>query len=276
MQLVPLRHGTTPVGLLAAAGSAVDPGTLDAIAGVASIAIERVQFLEERKRAEVARKSEEMKSALLASLGHDLRTPLTAIRVAASNLQASWLSGAERLEQSDVVLTEVARLTRLFQNILDMARIDAGAVESSLRWVHPEELVEAARDQVEHSLRGHPLEIATATGGVVRLDPRLTAAALGHLLENAAQYSGADAPIDIATSIGDGQLLIRVRDHTGNRGVRHAAAVSSVLSRAYGAVRVRVGHGCRLHAGCSPWRARAWADNAPGGGAVFSIAVPRN
>ena len=93
-----------------------------------------MQFLEERKGAEIARKSEEMKSALLASLGHDLRTPLTAIRVAAANLQASWLSEPERREQSEIVLSEVARLTRLFQNILDMARIDAGAVESNLQW----------------------------------------------------------------------------------------------------------------------------------------------
>src|SRR5207253_1308682 len=76
VRLVPLRHGTKPIGLLAAAGSPVDPGTLDAIAGVAAIAVERVAFLEERKSAEVSRKSEEMKSALLASLGHDLRTPL--------------------------------------------------------------------------------------------------------------------------------------------------------------------------------------------------------
>jgi two-component system sensor histidine kinase KdpD len=72
----------------------VEPGHLDAIAGVAAIAIERAQLLEQRKSAELARQSEELKSALLASLGHDLRTPLTAIRVAASNLQAQWLATA--------------------------------------------------------------------------------------------------------------------------------------------------------------------------------------
>ena len=89
VRIVPLRLGTKPIGVLAAAGRPVDPGSLDALGGVAAIAIERAQFLEERKAAELARQSEELKSALLASLGHDLRTPLTAIRVAASNLQAS-------------------------------------------------------------------------------------------------------------------------------------------------------------------------------------------
>ena len=105
-----------------------NPSTLAAVAGLAAIAIERAQFLDERKAAELARQSEELKSALLASLGHDLRTPLTAIRVAAGNLQAAWPSEQERREQSDVILSEVERLTRLFENILEMARIDAGAV----------------------------------------------------------------------------------------------------------------------------------------------------
>ena len=277
VQLVPLRLGSRPIGFLAAAGAPIEPGTLDAIAGVAAIAIERVQFLEERKSAEVARKSEEMKSALLASLGHDLRTPLTAIRVAATNLQAAWLSEGERRDQTDVVLTEVERLTRLFQNILDMARIDAGAVESTLQWVHPEEIVEAARDQVEHSLGGHSLRMASASAGLVRLDPRLTAAALSHLLENAAQYSEAGAPVEVSTSVEGGVLLIHVRDHgrgiapadmpqlfhrfyRGGQAARHTSGSGMGLSIARGLLAIE--------------SARVWAENAPDGGAIFSVAVP--
>jgi two-component system sensor histidine kinase KdpD len=84
VRLVPLRVGTTPIGLLAAAGRPVEPGTLDTLAGVVAIAIERTRLLDERKSAELTRQSEELKTALLASLGHDLRTPLTAIRVVAA------------------------------------------------------------------------------------------------------------------------------------------------------------------------------------------------
>src|SRR4029077_15329754 len=140
-----------------------------------AIAIERAQFLEERKAAELSRQSEELKSALLASLAHDPRTPLTAIRVAAENLQASWLTEQDRREQTSLVLTEVERLTRLFQNILEMARIDAGTIEKDLRWVHPSEIIEAARDQVVHSLTRHQLHIEVASTRLVRVDPRLTA-----------------------------------------------------------------------------------------------------
>ncbi len=70
-------------------GAPVEPGTLDALAAVVAIAIERASLLDERKAAEIARRGEELKTALLASLAHDLRTPLTAIRVAASNLQSA-------------------------------------------------------------------------------------------------------------------------------------------------------------------------------------------
>ena len=113
---------------MAYAPAEAEAGTLDTLAGVVAIAIERAQFLEERKAGELTRQSEELKTALLASLGHDLRTPLTAIRVAASNIKASLLSAEEQAEQTDLILAEVERLTRLFQNILEMARIDAGAI----------------------------------------------------------------------------------------------------------------------------------------------------
>ena len=156
VRLVPLRVGTKPIGILAASGRPIEAGTLDTLGGVVAIAIERAQFLEERKSAELTRQSEELKTALLASLGHDLRTPLTAIRVAASNLKTSMLSAEDRLEQSDVILAEVERLTRLFQNILEMARIDTGAITAESLWSHPTEIIAAARDQVEHTLRPHP------------------------------------------------------------------------------------------------------------------------
>ena len=214
---------------------------------------ELAQLLEERKATEAARQNAEFKSALLASLAHDLRTPLTAIRVAASNLQASWLADGDRREQSELILTEVDRLTRLFRNILEMARIDAGAVAAEARWVHPSEIVEAALDQVEHQMHGHRLDVATGSDMLVNLDPRLTAAALTQLLQNAAQYT----PSRIS-DYGDGDRLVRrlarrgSRPRTGHRAGRSASPVRPVLSgQRGGTTRVRDGHGpvdCARHA----------------------------
>ena len=274
-QRVPLRLGAKTVGLLAVAGRPIEPGTLDAIAGVAAIAIERAQLLEERKSAEVARRSEQLKSALLASLAHDLRTPLTAIRVAASNLQASWLGDGERREQSDLILAEVERLARLFQNILEMARIDAGAVAPDVRWVYPLEIFEAARDQIEHTVRDQRIDIASATDVLVRVDPRLTASALAHVLENAVQYAG--GPIAVALSVGADGLTILVQD----RGPGIAAGdLPHLFDRFYrGADAKRrtsgTGMGLAIARGLlAAEHGRLWAENRPGGGAQFSIVVP--
>jgi two-component system sensor histidine kinase KdpD len=276
VSIVPLRLGTKPVGLLAAAGRPVDPGSLDALAGVAAIAIERVQFLQERKAAELARQSEELKSALLASLGHDLRTPLTAIRIAAGNLQASWLGETERREQSQLVLTEVERLTRLFQNILDMARIDAGAVSSELQWVHPAQIVDAAREQVEHTLGAHPVTVAIDTDVLVRLDPRLTSAALAHLLENAAKYSPEGRAIDVRAAVADRALSLTVRD----RGPGIAAPdLPRLFDRFYRGAQAKgvsgTGMGLSIVRGLlAVEQGRVWAENCPEGGARFTMTVP--
>ena len=277
VRLVPLRVGTKPIGVLAGAGRPVEAGTLDTLAGVVAIAIERVQFLEERKAGELTRQSEQLKTALLASLGHDLRTPLTAIRVAASNINASELAPEDRLEQSDLILSEVERLTRLFQNLLEMARIDAGAVATDSRWTHPSEIVAAARDQVDQALRGHTAEVVIEPDVPVRLDPRLTATALAHLLENAAQYSPAGSTIHISAGVGDDGLVIQVRDQglgvapgdlprLFERFYRGAAAKTRTSGTGMGLWIVR---GLLAVEG-----GRVWAENSPDGGAQFTIVVP--
>jgi len=242
-----------------------------------ALAVERAQLVEERKSADLARQGEELKSALLNSIAHDLRTPLTAIRVAASNLQGSWLTEDQRREQSDLVLTEVARLTRLFQNILEMARIDAGGILAQQQWVHPLEIVEGAQSLVEHDLRGHPVEVHIETDSLVRLDPRLTASALAHLLENAAQHSPPDSPITVRCQVVSGELSIAVRDrgaginqsdlpklfdrfYRGSDSKRRASGTGMGLSIATGLLAAEQG--------------RVWAENCPDGGAQFTIAVP--
>jgi two-component system sensor histidine kinase KdpD len=277
VRLVPLRLGTKPIGVLATMGRSVEAGTLDTLAGVVAIAIERAHFLEERKSGELTRQSEELKTALLASLSHDLRTPLTAIRIAASNIKASELDQADRVEQSDVILSEVERLTRLFQNLIEMARIDAGAIATESRWTHPSEIVAAARDQVEQTVQNHKLEVTIEPDIPVRLDPRLTASALAHLLENAAQYSPDGAAIQVAGRVSREGLTLQVRDHGAgiaaadlphlfDRFYRGAAAKSRTSGTGMGLWIVR-----NLLAAAN---GQVWAENCPDGGAQFTMIVP--
>jgi two-component system sensor histidine kinase KdpD len=276
-RFVALRLGARPIGLLAVSGRTIERETLDAIAGLAALAIERGQFLDDRQAADLARQGEALKSALLAALGHDLRTPLTAIRVAASNLQAAWPSESDRREQSDVILTEVDRLTRLFQNILEMARIDAGALAEDTRWVAPAEIIEAARGSVEPALRGRTVDVSIDSERLVRLDPRLTAAALSHLLENAAHYAPLGLPIEVRASVADGALAIAVRDH--GPGIPDAD-LAHVFERFYRGANVKdrrsgTGMGLAIAKGVlAVGRGRLFAENCPDGGARFTIHVP--
>ena len=201
VSIVPLRHGTKAVGLLVAASPMLDIGALDAVAGVVAIAIERTQFLAERDAAKLVRQKADLAATLLASLSHDLRTPLTAIKVALENLRGD-LPPDERRDQSALAMTELDRLTRLFQDILDMARIDAAAIEIDRQWVTAADVVDAAGAHARHALEGRALRVEADADTQVQIDPRLASVALSHLLENAAKYSPVDREIVVEAHVG--------------------------------------------------------------------------
>ena len=150
-----------------------------------------------KQKAEALRQRVNSASALLASLSHDLRTPVTSVRVAVTNLQDETLSSAERYAQAQVALQELDRLARLFHNILDMARIDGAGVQADRQWVSPSDVIEAAVTNAGPALAEHELAVETDTVTEVELDPRLTSTALRHVLENAARYSPPGSTISI-------------------------------------------------------------------------------
>lgn len=278
VRLVPLRAGSRAIGLLALQGADLAPGTRDAIAGVTAIAIERTQLLEDRKEAEVVRRGAELKSALLASLGHDLKTPLTAVTVAANNLDASWLTDEQRREQVAIVKAELERLDRVLHDIVDMARIETNAVAAEFEWVEPAEIVEAAAHQAGSALAAHPLRVdIVCDKTLVRLDPRLTSAALAHLLENAGQYSPAGSLISVGGSLVADELHIAVGDH--GAGV-HPQDFDRLFERSYRgaaarATRFGTGMGLAITRGLlAAEGGRVWAENRPEGGATFTLAIP--
>ena len=275
--LVPLRHGSRAIGVLAIGASAPDVGALDAVAGMAAIAIERAQFLAEREAAELVRQKADLASTLLATLSHDLRTPLTAIRVAVENLQQQNLTPETRREQAKAALSELERLTRLFQDILDMARIDASAIRIDRQWVTPTDVVDAAAAHVRHELAGRTLRVDADGDSEVQIDPKLTSAALAHLIENAAHYSPPDRPITVSARVERDGLRVSVQDagpgldpgeldHLFERFYRGRAARQSSFGTGMG---LAITRGLLAAAG-----GQVWAENAPGGGARFTIVVP--
>jgi len=171
----------------------------------------------------------------------------------------------------------VERLTRLFENILEMARIDAGAIAIEPRWIDPAELVEAARDQVMHTLAHRTVNVTGDSGRLVKIDPRLTAAALSHVLENAAQYASDASPIEVHTAVRNAELVLTVRD--GGPGIAEAD-LPRLFDRFFRGDQSKprvsgTGMGLSIARGLlAAEGGRIWASNGAGGGAEFTIAVP--
>lgn len=276
VSIVPLRHGTKSIGLLAAASRTLDVGTLDAVAGVVAIAIERTHFLAERDAAKLIREKADLANALLASLSHDLRTPLTAITVAVENLRHD-LPAEERRGQAALAATELDRLTRLFEDILDMARIDAAALEIERQWVTPADVVDAAGAHARHALDGRALRVDADAETQVEIDPRLASVALSHLLENAAKYSPPDREIVVEANVDAGGLHVAVTDHGPGLDPGELEHLFERFYRGNAARQASSGTGMGLSITRGLVAAaggRVWAENVRGAGARFSMVVP--
>jgi two-component system sensor histidine kinase KdpD len=276
IDLTPVRIGTRASGILATGGRSLEPGTRDAVAGIVAIAIERLDFLRERDGAELARQRAELASALLASLSHDLRTPLTAIRTAISNLDSLHLPDHQRRDQAQVAAGQIDRLTRLFDSILDMARIDTGTIRPQRRWTTPAEIVEGAVQQSGPALAGRDVQVDAPDDVSVEVDPRLAASALSHLLENAARYAP-EGPIDVRAVADDSGLRLEVRDR--GPGLQPSELENLFKPFFRGEVfRQRTtgtGMGLAITRGLvAADGGRVWAENLPDGGACFHIAIP--
>ena len=239
---------------------------------------EALRLAQQKNEADLARRSAEIKSMLLASLSHDMATPLTAVMVAASNLTASDMTPEQRSEQAEIVRTEIDRLNRWSRNVVDLASIETRSLNAEPEWVQPVELVEAATRQVAERLNGHTIEVTgTPDPGLVRLDPRLTSAALAHVIENAAAYSPAGSPISVNLEVTQGTLRVSVRDHGSGLPPEDYERVFDRFYRGAGAREQHFGAGMGLaitRGLLAAEGARVSAHNHPQGGAVFTVEVP--
>jgi two-component system, OmpR family, sensor histidine kinase KdpD len=217
----------------------------------------------------------DLSATLLASLSHDLRTPLTAIKLAIENLSGD-LTPDDRRSQAEAGAAEADRLVRFVQEILEMARVDAGAVHSERQWVAPREIVDAAATHVRTLLMGHPLDVETDEDSEAEVDPRLVSAALAHLLENAAQYSPAGSPIHVrGLAKGEGLTLVVTDQGLGLDPHELPHLFERFFRGRAGKATSGSGMGLSITQGLlAAVGGRVWAENAHGAGARFSMVVP--
>jgi two-component system sensor histidine kinase KdpD len=187
------------------------------------------------------------------------------------------LPADQRRIQADAAIAELQRLNRLFQDILDMARIDAAAVHVERQWVTPADVADAAAAHVRHALESHPLDVDAEADAEVEIDPRVTSLALSHLLENAAQYSPAGQTITISAGAEADGLHVSVTDRGPGL---DPGELDHLFERFYRGRTARdlspgTGMGLAITRGLlSAVGGRVWAENAPGAGARFTIVVP--
>ena len=165
---------------------------LSAAADQIGQAIEQDRLIAEARDAEIARQGEALKSALLDSVSHDLRTPLASIRAAAGTLldPEVQLSTEDRIASATAIDREAENLARLVANLLDLSRIEGGALATDQEIYELDDLLERSLDRLRHRLAGRPVTVdVPADLPPVRVDAVLFDQVLTNLLENAVKYS---------------------------------------------------------------------------------------
>ncbi|HXK10059.1 MAG TPA: sensor histidine kinase KdpD [Vicinamibacteria bacterium] len=218
---LPLRGTRAVLGVL---GLRPDPSLLplrpdqadllEALARQIASGLERARLADEAQQARVAMESERLRSTLLSSVSHDLRTPLATITGAASSLlQGSSLGEEGRRDLEEAIYEEAGRLNRLVTNLLDMTRLESGSLQLNRDWHSLEELVGSALARLEPALKDRAVRVSIPVDlPLVPVDGVLVEQALVNLLENAAKYTEKEGAIRVAARAADGAVEVEVAD----------------------------------------------------------------
>jgi two-component system, OmpR family, sensor histidine kinase KdpD len=211
---MPLRMGLRVVGSMGLSGAQLSRETLEAMSSLIAIATERAGAVEKLGKAEAARESEQLRSALLDSVTHEFRTPLTAIKASVTSLLSNAsLNQAQRLELLTVVNEESDRLNHLVGEAAEMAQLDAHKVELKLGQHQIQEAVEAGIEKSKAALCKHPVNVLLPQNlPPVRIDVDRISEVVAQLLENAAKYSPGDSPINIRGEVRDQKVMTSIAD----------------------------------------------------------------
>jgi two-component system sensor histidine kinase KdpD len=187
---------------------------LDSLARQIAISVERALLAAQAERAEVEVERERLRSALLSSVSHDLRTPLSVIHGAASSLIGEHgLSAEARDDLGTTIYEESDRLNRLLGNLLDMTRVQSGDLKVAKERHALEEIVGSAVRRLRHVLKDHVVQPALASDlPLVPLDALLIEQVLVNLLENAARYTPKGSRIEVRVAHDDAGVTVEVAD----------------------------------------------------------------
>jgi two-component system sensor histidine kinase KdpD len=252
---------------------------LETFAGQIALALERAQLAERAQRASIDAEREGLRNALLASISHDLRTPLAVIAGASSSLaeRGTQLAEGERAALARSIYEQSRQMGELVAKVLEMTRLEAGGIALARDWHSIAEIAGAVLRRLAERLAAHPVRIELpADLPLARVDAALIEQVFANLLENAAKYTPAGTVVLIRASAAGGEFQVSVEDEGPGLPPGDPEQLFAKFERGEveGAI-AGVGLGlaiCRaivhLHGG------RIWAERRPQGGAAFRFTLP--
>jgi two-component system sensor histidine kinase KdpD len=282
---IPLKGARGRVGVLALypsaatrLGNADERQLLDTFAGLVGSALERSLLAEEARRARLQAETEQLRNSLLSSVSHDLRTPLAVVTGATSSLldEHGPRDPAVRRELLQTAHEEALRLNRLVRNLLDMTRLEAGALKVHKELQPIEEVVGAALDRMEDRLRGREVETSVPRDlPLVPFDSALIEQVLINLIENATKYTPAGSPVDVTARVRGGFVEVEVADRGPGVDPKNAERVFDKFFRAREGEGGGAGLGLTICRGIvTAHGGRIWVEGREGGGASFHFTLP--
>lgn len=287
---LPLLADVGVVGVLGvvpgAAGPTLDMSQfqlLEAFAGQLAVVLQRCDLAELAETARLQIETERLRNSLLSAVSHDLRTPLATITGAASTLAdaGEQLSGETRRELADSIVDEGDRLNRLVANLLDVTRIEAGAVELQLELQPIEEVIGVALRRVERQLRGrHVTTRIPADLPPVAIDALLVQQVLVNLLDNAVKFAppGSEIDVEVRREMAPrDSLIVGVADRGAGIPAGEEERIFEKFHQADRRVRTGSGIGLAICKGIVTLHGGSIrAHNRPDGGALFEFTLPVN
>ncbi|AWM09321.1 sensor histidine kinase [Bradyrhizobium symbiodeficiens] len=253
---LPMRTGRGPIGVIGIDNDRTGPlltpdqrRLLDALVDQGALAIERVLLVEDMDRVKRTVESERLRSALLTSISHDLKTPLASVLGAASTMRdlAGALSDTEKRDLLATVIDESERLNRFIANLLDMTKLESGAIVPNTALHDLGEIVGSALRRASKILIAHKVELQLAADlPMLQLDAVLFEQVLFNLLDNAAKYSPPDTTVSIKSRRERDQIVLDVADEGDGIPPDELESVFDKFYRAQKGDHVRPGTGLGL------------------------------
>jgi two-component system sensor histidine kinase KdpD len=203
LYFIPVRLGVRAIGSLGISGARLSRQTVDAVGSLVAIAIERARAVEQLSQTEAERQGERLKSALLDSITHDFRTPLTSMKAAVTSLLGDKKASDQQAhELLSIINEECDRLNHLVEEAAEMARLEAGEIELHFAPASMEEIIQSALAQMKSSLGSRTVQVNVSPNlPPVRADAERAKDIIVNLIDNANLYSAKEQPITISAEV---------------------------------------------------------------------------